>query len=467
MRSAWTKVAVALVAVLVYAQTPEGKRVSVYTAQTGYSLPVVDEGGAEYVGLSEVLEPMGPVTTRVDKKKWRVRFRDVEAEFEAGKTRAKIAGKNVELGSKFLITNNRGLVPVASLPALVNALSGRPTDMHAASRRLFVGATPVRYTAQVQKGAGSRLVLSFSSPVNPRVDTEHGAVRLVFTRDPLESGSTDQVNLGDPLFSSAHFTETNGAAQLEVRVTAPVIASFSDANRTITLTPVNPTAQAGQTPQPPAPSTAPSGPAAAQTPSPVVRRPLFFVLIDPAHGGSDRGAALSASLAEKDATLTLARRLRTELEGKGIPVRMLREGDVEIPSDRRAVAVNTSRAAAVIFLHASTVGSGVHISTAPLPSTSGAVATWSAAQGRWIITSRHWADAVAGEILKRNIAVLRLPASVPPLNETVVPAFVLEITPPPSGQADTLLLNSYVQGVMSAVADATAAERVRLELVTR
>lgn len=460
----------AVLTVSVLAQAPGEKRISIYTSQTGYSLPVIENNGVDYVGLFDVLEPMGTGSARVDKKKWRVNFRNVEGEFEDGRTRARVAGKNLELPDRFVLQNNRGFVSLRSLPNLLTAFTGSTVEFHAVSRRLFAGATPVRYTAQVHKGTPPRLTLSFSSPVNPFIATEHGIVRLVFTRDPLissanasngsASSGASHTNFGDPLFTSASFDETNGPAEITVHVTAPVIAAFSDANRTITLTPV--AAPATGTPQ-----TQPVAPAA---PQPRASQPLpvapavraSFVLIDPAHGGSDRGAALSDTLAEKDAVLTLARRLRTELQSQGIMTKLLRDGDADIPPEQRAATINGMHPAAVIFVHASTVGSGVHIATAPLPSQSSIAPHWNTAQSTSAVASNVWANAVASEIFKRNIGVLRLRASVPPLDEVAVPAFVLEITPPPSGQADSVLAPSYVQTIFWAISTATAAQRDRL-----
>jgi N-acetylmuramoyl-L-alanine amidase len=460
MSSAFSRIAVAVLAILVYAQAPGSKRIAIYTAQTGYTLPVVDSGTTEYAGLFETLEPMGPVSAKLDKRKWRLKFREVEAEFEVNSKRAKVAGKTFELTDKFLIANNRGLVPLRSLPTLITALTGVPIDFHQAARRLFVGANPIRYTAQVQKTDTSRLVLTFSRPVNPFIATEHGAVRLFFARDPLVSSGIDQTTFADPVFTSANFSEANGAAELAIHVTAPVIASFSDGNRTITLAPVAPPAQSPQLPSAPS-VTAPAQPAVPAA-TPASRRPAFFILIDPAHGGSDRGAALSEALAEKDAVLTLARRLRTEFESKGITVRLLREGDVDLPSDRRAAAINSLHPGAVIFVHASTVGAGVHIATAALTAANTTPPLWDSAQSLSLSISREWADAAASEIFKRNIAVLRLRASVPPLDQVVAPAFVLEITPPPAGRAESVLAGSYVQAITSAISTATTAEHDRL-----
>jgi hypothetical protein len=87
---------------------------------------------------------------------------------------------------------------------------------------------------------------------------------------------------------------------------------------------------------------------------------------------------------------------------------------------------------------------------------------WETAQSESLNVSRPWADAIAGEIFKRNIAVLRLRASVPPLNQIAVPALVLEITPPPAGRAEDILSANYVQPIISAISAATASQRDRL-----
>jgi len=63
------------------------KHVSVYSTVAVYSVPVLDRGGREYVGLLELLEPLGRVTSQSDGQRWKLRFDTVDAEFTAGKTR--------------------------------------------------------------------------------------------------------------------------------------------------------------------------------------------------------------------------------------------------------------------------------------------------------------------------------------------------------------------------------------------
>src|SRR5258708_33386478 len=91
-------------------------------------------------------------------------------------------------------------------------------------------------------------------------------------------------------------------------------------------------------------------------------RAEFFVMIDPSHGGDDKGAVLNGKLAEKDVTLALAKVLRTELEDRGIPVRLLRETDIAMSLDRRAEITNEQQAGVYVALHATT-GEGVRVYT--------------------------------------------------------------------------------------------------------
>src|SRR5690348_12535448 len=74
----------------------------------------------------------------------------------------------------------------------------------------------------------------------------------------------------------------------------------------------------------PAPSISSSAATASPTPPVVVKpaAPEFFVLIDPSHGGDDKGALLAPRMFEKDLTLSLARALRKELDERGIPARL-------------------------------------------------------------------------------------------------------------------------------------------------
>lgn len=80
----------------------------------------------------------------------------------------------------------------------------------------------------------------------------------------------------------------------------------------------------------------------------VPARAVKGVVIDPGHGGQDRGAQTRSGYAEKTAVLDTSLRLEKLLKSRGVPVVMLRRSDVFIPLEERARAA--SRYAGFIFV---------------------------------------------------------------------------------------------------------------------
>src|SRR5579859_5610048 len=104
---------------------PPQKHLSVYSVAANYSLPVVQREGRDYVGLLELLEPLGKVSAKSDNRGgWRLRYNNVEGDFQVGKTRARVQGRDADLGAPFFVENNRGLVPVTSLSSLLPRFLG-------------------------------------------------------------------------------------------------------------------------------------------------------------------------------------------------------------------------------------------------------------------------------------------------------------------------------------------------------
>src|SRR5262249_21393207 len=154
------------------------------------------------------------------------------------------------------------------------------------------------------------------------------------------------------------YAETNGRAEIVVSSPGALLASFSDQGKTITLS-AAPSQVASTRPQESgAVSTpAPETPAAPAVPAPPPRPP-YVVILDPAHGGDERGAALTDKLAEKDVTLAFARRIRFELQIRGIPTLMSRDSDLKLSTDQRATIANSVKTILFVTLHAGTLGRG-------------------------------------------------------------------------------------------------------------
>jgi N-acetylmuramoyl-L-alanine amidase len=188
-------------------------------------------------------------------------------------------------------------------------------------------------------------------------------------------------------------------------------------------------------PQLGAPAGQPS-PALKPQASPEIHRPSqpdFLVIIDPSHGGDDKGAVLAGSRWEKDVTLALARELRKQLEEHGIPARLLRDSDVNLSLERRAEAANQERASIYIALHAGPPGRGMRVYAPALENTQppavGRFVPWESAQAQSRERSYTVAAAVAAELRKTGLHVASFRSSLRPLNNLVAPAIAVEWAP--------------------------------------
>src|SRR5436190_14208538 len=77
---------------------------------------------------------------------------------------------------------------------------------------------------------------------------------------------------------------------------------------------------------------------------------LQTVVLDPGHGGHDKGA-VGRYGNEKDFALDVARKLRPLLQAKGLRVVMTREGDYFVPLDVRAQIANAARDSIFVSIH--------------------------------------------------------------------------------------------------------------------
>jgi N-acetylmuramoyl-L-alanine amidase len=426
----------------------------------------VQREGRDYVGLLEVLEPLGKVNAKSDGQRWRLRYNNVEADFQLGKTRARVQGRDADLNGKFFVENNRGLVPVSALASLLPRFLGGPVTLHDDSGRLFIGSVATHFTASLSADNPPRLVFHFTAPVNPTIATEPGALRMTFSREPLVAPASPTLTFGNKSIPSAIYSESNGAAVVTVNAAIPVIASFSSDGRTVTISPTSTSAQ-NLNPTTPATPPAPAQPATAApspvpAPLPVARR--YFAVVDASHGGNDHGETLTNTLMEKDVVVALARSLRQELESRGIPTLVLRDADANLSVDQRAIFANAGHAAIYIAVHAASNGHGVRVYTALMPfggDDRGTFRAWTTAQHSSISLSQSTASAVAAELQRRQIPVRTLAAPLRPLNNVTGPAIAVEVAPQGSDPSQ-LTAPDYQQLVTSAVATAIAATRDQL-----
>jgi len=452
-----------MVSALLLHSAPEEKRISIYSNAANYSLPVLERNGDEYIGLLELFEPLGAVSAKASGPHWKFRYYDVDSDFVAGKTRARIRSTDYDLPASFLLENGRGLVPLSCLGTLMPRILRGPVTFNQNSRRLFVGNVAVHFTAQVSKTTPPKLVMNFTAPVNPMIATEPGALRMAFNHEAVVAPGSQALTFDSKIIPSASFQENNGAAALVVAATVPLMASFANNGRTVIVEPVP------QAVAPSQPVSVPRPPTSASIASPAASAPSnirrYFAVVDPSHGGAERGASLTAELAEKDVTLALGRRLRQELETRGLPSLLLRDGDTTLSLDQRASLTNSAHPAIYICIHAASQGNGVRLYTALVPAqaeSNGPFLSWDAAQTAFQLLSRTAGTGVAAELQSKQIPARALIAPLRPLNNITTAAIALEVAP---SSEDVSQLNSpaYQQLIVAAIAAGVAGARDKLE----
>ena len=166
------------------------------------------------------------------------------------------------------------------------------------------------------------------------IASEPGALHMTFKREPVVAPASPTLTFGSKGIPSASYSETNGAAVVTVNTSIPVMASFSNDGRTITVAgtaPPQSAASGAPPPNTPAAAQAAPTPTTASSMAPATA-PRYFAIVDASHGGDDHGETLSASLVEKDVTIALARSLRQELQSRGITTLVLRDAEQISPS---------------------------------------------------------------------------------------------------------------------------------------
>lgn len=216
-----------------------------------------------------------------------------------------------------------------------------------------------------------RIVIELKNEVNPQV----------FTLAPVG-------NYGHRLVLDLHPTNPSDPLLALIRKDSPMDAAIGDTgNNPITQTSINP--------QPPASEP----PRTARRSDPQVNR-LFTVVLDPGHGGEDPGAVGAAGSYEKDVTLSIARRLKRQIDSQpNMRAVLTRDGDYFVPLGQRVTRARRVQADLFVSIHADAFvrpearGSSVFVLSERGASSSAA---------RWLAQKENDADLVGGVNLARQ-----------------------------------------------------------------
>lgn len=146
-------------------------------------------------------------------------------------------------------------------------------------------------------------------------------------------------------------------------------------------------------------STNPSPRPRPQNHAPGVNR-LFTVVLDPGHGGEDPGAIGASGSYEKNVTLSIARRLKRQIDAQpNMRAVLTRDGDYFVPLHQRVARARRVRADLFVSIHADAFvrpeanGSSVYVLSERGASSSAA---------RWLAQKENDADLVGGVNLSRQ-----------------------------------------------------------------
>ena len=310
-------------------------------------LATVMRGAAELVPLSQLVMGMGiAVTPDPRTASVTLAYQGQSVTLYDKKSLAQVGGELRLLSSNVLQEEGRWLVPVDSAPRLLGPLLRKRAEWRAARRVLLVGEVAVpQITVTTSVGGDAvRVTLQASEKLPFRVQQDQGRVTVAVPRDlvdvvhqpeRLTGGIVEHVQFvggRDNAFSIGLGHRFKNLQTFELEEPPRLVLEFQAA-------PLD-TAEAGASPSPP--------------PVPHVEGAgIRTVVIDPGHGGAEVGALGPSGTLEKDVTLAIARKVRSNVANDlGLQAFLTRDRDQEVALEDRPAVANNYKADLFVSIHA-------------------------------------------------------------------------------------------------------------------
>lgn len=324
------------------AQTPSGY--TIVTKDGRRPIPSRTSGNVDFLPLDQIAAIFG-LTVREDRVAGGVivSANGQQATLSAGQPLVSLNGRFVSLSGPVGRQGATWSVPADFLSRVLGPLLGQRIELRKGSRLVLVDLRMPQVASRIdrQGTANGRLVVEFQPATAHRVTRDGGTLTVRFEADQLDSSP-----LAGVLPDFVKSARIDGPALVfELGPQVAGIRTTEETDRIVIDLLAQATAPAaptrGNQPQEPA-SVDPTAPPSART-----------IVIDPGHGGDDEGVHGAAGTVEKELTLQVARRLKTALESRGgVRVLLARDGDDNVPVDRRAALANNNKADLFISLHA-------------------------------------------------------------------------------------------------------------------
>ena len=313
---------------------------TIYTPDGRRSLPFRSVGGADLIALDQLAGPFSLAVAEDSVLRGLVITARGGERILAipGQSFVQVSGRVVSLSAPVQRERNTWLVPIDFLSQALGPAIGQRIIVRRSSHLVLVGDVRVPQVSGTfdRVGSAGRLVLDIQPPTAHKVVRDGNRLTVRFDAVALDPGPI--TGAAPEFITGARFD--GPALIVDLGPSAATFRTEDDASRlAIELLPPGP---------PPAP------PAATPTPLPPIDPTpgLRTVVIDPGHGGDDEGARSPGGVKEKDITLQVARRLRAAIESRmGLRVLLTRDGDENVPIDRRTSLANNNKADLFLSLH--------------------------------------------------------------------------------------------------------------------
>ena len=360
VRSCWPMVrplaialSITLAATSLAAQTP-AEPLTVLSREGRRALATVRVDGREMVALDD-LAALFRLTVDEDRFTGGLTVsyqgRDIVLTPEQGLV--SVAGRLVSLPSAPVRTSQGWLVPVEFIGRALALAYDENLELRRRSRLVIIGDLHIPQVTVRHQRVGSQARVNFE--ISPATDytivQEDRQLTVRFEADALDATLPGRIS--GPLVAGVQIVEPPTWVAIDL---GPEFWSFrasalpaptGSADLIIDIMPV-----AAETTTPDAPS-----PTALRQPPPLPdltpSLAMRTIVIDPGHGGEEQGAHGPQGTLEKNITLSVARRLKSEIEQQlGLRVVLTRTGDQAVRLDERAAIANHNKADLFISLHA-------------------------------------------------------------------------------------------------------------------
>jgi len=256
---------------------------------------------------------------------------------------------SIGLSGAVIVSNQRWLVPPDFVSRVLTRAWPDKLTVSASGDRFLLGPGTFNRIEVKTLAAehSSTIVVQMSAPIEAEIRKEDSRMTLNFGDTPVDPSRYDY-QYKDEMVQSIHFEGSSGTDELVV-----VLANSALQVKVTRLTTQN--TYLLELIRPSAPSTADrAGP---PPPGSVIhesqgQRKWRLIMIDPGHGGEDKGALIKENLFEKDLTLSIAKKLRWALQTRlGIEATLTRDTDQGLSLEQRALAANAAGTDVFVSIH--------------------------------------------------------------------------------------------------------------------